>query len=57
MIVIIVIIVVFFICRFFLFLILNKVICPFLVKHFGMLIWLLTDEGMLDALLNAEVDI
>jgi hypothetical protein len=41
-----------------LFLVLDKVICPFLVKRFDMLIWHPTNEIMLrlDALMNAQVD-
>ncbi len=46
----------FLIGRCFLFLILDKVICPYLVKQFDMMIWHPTDEMMLDALMNAQVD-
>ncbi len=42
--------------RFFLFLVLDKVIFPYLLKQFDMPIWHPTDEIMLDALMNAEVD-
>jgi hypothetical protein len=42
--------------RFFLFLVLDEVICPYLVKQFDMSTWHPTDEIMLDALMNAEVD-
>jgi hypothetical protein len=43
--------------RFFLFLVLDKVICPYLVKQIYMPIWHPTDKIMLDALMNAEVDL
>jgi hypothetical protein len=36
---------------------LDKTICPFLVRHFDMPIWHPTDEISLDALLNAEVEV
>ena len=46
-----------FLCgRFFLFLVLDKVICPFLVKYFEMPIWHPTSEKALDELLDAKVD-
>ena len=43
-------------CRYFLFLILNKVVCPYLVKYFEMPIWHPTSEKTLDELLAAKVD-
>ncbi len=43
--------------RYFLFLVLDKVVCPFLVKHFEMPIWHPTSEEALDELLDAEVDV
>ena len=42
--------------RFFLFLTLDKAVCPFLSKYFDMPIWHPTDEATLDALLDAQVD-
>ncbi len=42
--------------RFFLFLVLDKAVCPFLKKHFDMGLWHPTDEVSLDALMNAEID-
>ena len=42
--------------RFFLFLALDKVVCPFLVKYFEMPIWHPTSEKALDELLDAKVD-
>ena len=42
--------------RFFLFLVLDKAVCPFLVKHFEMGLWHPTDEVSLDALMNDEID-
>jgi hypothetical protein len=42
--------------KFFLFLVLDKVVCPFLVMHFDMLLWHPTDEVSLDALMTAEFD-
>ncbi len=42
--------------RFFLFHVLDKVVCPFLVKYFDMPIWHPTDEKSLDLLRAAEVD-
>jgi hypothetical protein len=44
--------------RFFLFHVLDKVLCPFLVKYwyFDMQIWHLTDEIPLDLLMAAELD-
>ena len=42
--------------RYFLFLILDKVVCPFLVKYFEMQIWQPTSEKTLDELLDAKVD-
>jgi hypothetical protein len=41
--------------RFFLFLVLDKVICPYLVKQFDMPIWHPTNEIMLYAMMNAEL--
>ena len=43
--------------RYFLFLILDKAVCPFLVKYFEMPIWHPTCEKSLDELLNAKVDL
>ena len=43
--------------RYFLFLILDKVVCPFLVKYFEMPIWHPTCEKLLDELLDAKVDL
>ncbi len=43
--------------RYFLFLILDKAVCPFLVKYFEMPIWHPTCEKSLDELLNATVDL
>ena len=43
--------------RYFLFLILDKAVCPFLVKCFEMPIWHPTCEKWLDELLNAKVDL
>ena len=43
--------------RFFLFLVLDKVVCPFLVKYFDMPIWHTTSEKALDELLDAKVDV
>jgi hypothetical protein len=43
--------------RYFLFLILDKAVCPFLVKYFEMLIWHPTSEKSLDELLNVKVDL
>jgi hypothetical protein len=42
--------------RYFLFLVLDKVVCPFLVKYFEMLIWHPTSEKVLDELLDAKSD-
>ncbi len=42
---------------FFLFLVLDKVVCPFLVKYFEMPIWHPTSEKALDELLDAKVDV
>ena len=42
--------------RYFLFLVLDKVVCPFLVKYFEMPIWHPTCERTLDQLLDAQVD-
>ena len=42
---------------YFLFLVLDKVVCPFLVKYFEMLIWHPTSERTLDELLHAKVDL
>jgi hypothetical protein len=42
--------------RFFLFPVLDKVVCPFLVKYFDMQIWHQTDEKSLDLLMAAELD-
>ncbi len=43
--------------RYFLFLVIAKVVCPFLVKYFEMPIWHPTSEKALDELLDAKVDI
>ncbi len=43
--------------KFFLFLVLDKVVCPFLVKCFDMPIWHPTCEKALDTLLDAKVDV
>jgi hypothetical protein len=43
--------------RYFLFLVLDKVVCPFLVKYFEMPIWHPTSEKALDELLDAKVDV
>ena len=43
--------------RFFLFLVLDKVVCPFMVKYFEMPIWHPTSEKALDELLDAKVDV
>jgi hypothetical protein len=43
--------------RYFLFLILDKAVCPFLVKYFEMPIWHPTCEKSLDELLDAKVDL
>ncbi len=42
--------------RFFLFHVLDKVVCPFLVKYFDMSIWHPTYEKSLDLLVAAELD-
>jgi hypothetical protein len=42
---------------YFLFLVLDKVVCPFLVKYFEMPIWHPTSERTLDELLDAKVDL
>ena len=39
------------------FYVLDKVICPFLVKYFKMPIWHPTSEKALDELLDAKVDV
>ena len=39
------------------FYVLDRVICPFLVKYFEMLIWHPTSEKALDELLDAKVDV
>jgi hypothetical protein len=36
--------------------VLDKIVCPFLVKYFDMPIWHLTDEKSLDLLMAAELD-
>ncbi len=41
---------------FFQFLVLDKAVCPLLVKHFDRPLWHPTDEVSMDALMNAEVD-
>ncbi len=41
----------------FLFLVLDKVVCPFLVKYFEMQIWHPPSERTLDELLDAKVDL
>ena len=46
----------FFLERFSLFHVLDKVVCPFLVKYFDMPIWHPTDEKSLDLLMAAELD-
>ncbi len=46
----------FFHVRFSLFLVLDKVVCPFLLKYFDMQIWHPTCEITLDQLLKAKVD-
>ena len=46
-----------FFCRYFLFLDLDKVVCPFMVKYFAMPIWHPTSEKALDELLDAKVDL
>ncbi len=43
--------------RYFLFLFLDKAVCPFLVKYFEMPIWHPTSEKTLDELLDAKVDL
>ena len=43
--------------RFFLLLVLDKAVCPFLVKYFEMQIWHPTSEKALDELLDAKVDL
>jgi hypothetical protein len=43
--------------RYFLFSALDKVICPFLVKYFEMLIWHSTTEKTFNELLDAKVDL
>ncbi len=43
--------------RFFLFLVLDKAVFPFLVKYFEMPIWHPTCEKTLDELLHAKVDL
>jgi hypothetical protein len=43
--------------RFFLFLVLEKLVCPFLVKYVEMPIWHPTSEKALDELLDAKVDV
>ncbi len=43
--------------RYFLFLILDKAVCPFLAKYFEMPIWQPTCEESLDELLNSKVDL
>ena len=42
---------------FFLFLVLDKAVCPFLVKYFEMPIWHPTCQKTLDELLDAKVDL
>jgi hypothetical protein len=42
---------------FFLFFVLDKVVCPFLVKYYEMPIWHPTSERTLDELLDAKVDL
>ncbi len=39
------------------FFVLDKVVCPFLVKYFGMPIWHPTSEAALDKLFDANVDV
>ncbi len=39
------------------FLVLDKAVCPFLVKYFDMLIWHPTCEKTLDNLLDTEADL
>ncbi len=43
--------------RYFLFLVLDKVVCPFMVRYFEMPIWHPTSEKDLDELLDAKVDV
>ena len=43
--------------RYFLYLVLDKVVCPFLVKYFEMPIWHPTSEKTLNKLLDAKVDL
>jgi hypothetical protein len=43
--------------RDFLFLVLDKGVCPFLVKYFEMPIWQPANEKALDELLDAKVDV
>ena len=43
--------------RFFLFLVLDKVVCPYLEKYFEMPIWHPKSEKTLDELLAAKVDV
>ncbi len=43
--------------RYFLFLVLGKALCPFLVKTYDRPIWHPTCEKTLDALLDAEIDV
>ncbi len=46
-----------FIDRFFVLLVLDKAICPFLVKHFDLPLFHPTCDKSLDALLNAQIDL
>jgi hypothetical protein len=43
--------------RYFFFLVLDKAVCPFMVKYFEMPIWHPTSEKTLDDLLDAKVDL
>ena len=43
--------------RYFSFLVLDKMVCPYLVKYFEMPIWHPTSEKTVDALLAAKVDV
>ncbi len=43
--------------RFFTFLVLDKAICPFIVKTFGLSLFHPTCETTLDALLDAQIDV
>ncbi len=46
----------FIIFRFFVYLVLDKVVLPWAVKFFDQPIWHPTDEARLDKLMNAQID-